>query len=119
MAFSVGVGLTNECNLRCAHCYRPDMVVDRLSLSDVQAVCASIPIKSVNLGVGRTGFIRSMRPSSIISGSSPSRRRAASATRHARGRDLVIVGVPTEPVNSLERAIHRGLHPVPARRAPE
>jgi len=56
MAFSVGVGLTNECNLRCAHCYRPDMVVDRLSLSDVQAVCASIPIKSVNLGVGENGL---------------------------------------------------------------
>jgi radical SAM protein with 4Fe4S-binding SPASM domain len=56
MPFSVGVGLTNECNLRCAHCYRPDMVVDRLSLSDVQAVCAAIPIKSVNLGVGENGL---------------------------------------------------------------
>jgi radical SAM protein with 4Fe4S-binding SPASM domain len=56
MAFSVGVGLTNECNLRCAHCYRPDRVVDRLSLEDVQAVCAAIPIKSVNLGVGENGL---------------------------------------------------------------
>jgi len=56
MAFSVGVGLTNECNLRCAHCYRPDRVVDRLSLLDVQAVCAAIPIKSVNLGVGENGL---------------------------------------------------------------
>jgi len=56
MAFSVGLGLTNECNLRCAHCYRPDMVVDRLSLQDVQSVCAAIPIRSVNLGVGENGL---------------------------------------------------------------
>jgi radical SAM protein with 4Fe4S-binding SPASM domain len=56
MVFSVGMGLTNECNLRCAHCYRPDMAVDRLSLLDVQAVCTAIPIKSVNLGVGENGL---------------------------------------------------------------
>lgn len=56
MAFSVGIGLTNECNLRCAHCYRPDMLIDRLTLADVQRVCASIPIRSVNLGVGENGL---------------------------------------------------------------
>ena len=56
MAFSVGVGLTNECNLRCAHCYRPDMAVDRLSLRDVQWVCEAIPVKSMNLGVGENGL---------------------------------------------------------------
>ena len=29
MAFAVGgIGLTNECNLCCPHCYRPDMVID-------------------------------------------------------------------------------------------
>jgi radical SAM protein with 4Fe4S-binding SPASM domain len=56
MAFSVGIGLTNECNLRCPHCYRPDMVVDRLTLGDVERVCASIPIRSVNLGVGENGL---------------------------------------------------------------
>src|SRR5260370_8346313 len=56
MAFSVGMGLTNECNLRCAHCYRPDMVVDRLSLQDVKGVCEAIPIKSMNLGVGENGL---------------------------------------------------------------
>ena len=56
MMFSVGVGLTNECNLRCAHCYRPDMVVDRLSLQDVQWVCEAIPVKSMNLGVGENGL---------------------------------------------------------------
>jgi radical SAM protein with 4Fe4S-binding SPASM domain len=56
MAFSVGVGLTNECNLRCPHCYRPDMVVDRLSLRDVRQVCESIPVRSLNLGVGENGL---------------------------------------------------------------
>ena len=56
MGFSVGVGLTNECNLRCAHCYRPDMVVDRLSLQDLKGVCDAIPVKSMNLGVGENGL---------------------------------------------------------------
>jgi len=32
MAFPVGIGLTNECNLRCPHCYLcPDMHLDRLT----------------------------------------------------------------------------------------
>lgn len=56
MAFSVGIGLTNECNLRCPHCYRPDMAVDRLGLDAVRRVCASLPVRSVNLGVGENGI---------------------------------------------------------------
>lgn len=56
MAFSVGIGVTNECNLRCPHCYRPDRVIDRLSLPDIQRVCESIPVKSMNLGVGENGL---------------------------------------------------------------
>ena len=56
MAFSVGVGLTNECNLRCPHCYRPDMVIDRLTLEDIRRVCESIPVRSMNLGVGENGL---------------------------------------------------------------
>lgn len=56
MAFSVGIGLTNECNLRCPHCYRPDMVIDRLTLEDVRQVCESIPVRSMNLGVGENGL---------------------------------------------------------------
>lgn len=54
--FSLGIGLTNECNLRCAHCYRPDMALERLTLEDVQRVCQSIPVRSVNLGVGENGL---------------------------------------------------------------
>lgn len=56
MAFSVGIGLTNECNLRCPHCYRPDMVIDRLTFQDIRQVCESIPIRSMNLGVGENGL---------------------------------------------------------------
>src|SRR3989304_1634899 len=56
MGFSVGIGLTNECNLRCPHCYRPDMVIDRLTLQDVRRVCDSIPVRAMNLGGGETGL---------------------------------------------------------------
>jgi len=54
--FSVGIGLTNECNLRCAHCYRPDMTPSRLCLDDVRQVCESLPVRSMNLGVGENGL---------------------------------------------------------------
>jgi MoaA/NifB/PqqE/SkfB family radical SAM enzyme len=56
MTFSIGVGLTNECNLRCPHCYRPDMVLERLTRLDIQRVCDSVPVKSMNLGVGENGL---------------------------------------------------------------
>jgi MoaA/NifB/PqqE/SkfB family radical SAM enzyme len=56
MAFSVGVGLTNECNLRCPHCYRPDAVTNRLTVQDIERVCESIPVKSMNFGVGENGL---------------------------------------------------------------
>jgi radical SAM protein with 4Fe4S-binding SPASM domain len=56
MAFAVGVGLTNECNLRCPHCYRPDMVAERLTLRDIQRICESLPVRSMNLGVGENGL---------------------------------------------------------------
>jgi radical SAM protein with 4Fe4S-binding SPASM domain len=56
MAFSVGIGLTNECNLRCPHCYRPDTRVDRLALDMVKRVCSAIPVASMNLGVGENGL---------------------------------------------------------------
>ncbi len=56
MTFSVGIGLTNECNLKCPHCYRPDQVAERLTLQDVQQACESIPVRSMNLGVGENGL---------------------------------------------------------------
>ena len=54
--FSVGLGLTNECNLACAHCYRDTGRIDRLSLDDVRRVCENVPVRSVNLGTGENGL---------------------------------------------------------------
>jgi len=54
--FAVGLGLTNDCNLACAHCYRDTERVDRLSLADVRRVCDSLPIRAVNLGTGENGL---------------------------------------------------------------
>jgi radical SAM protein with 4Fe4S-binding SPASM domain len=55
-SFSLGIGLTNECNLRCAHCYRPDVEIERLTLDDVRRVARRLPWRSVNLGVGENGL---------------------------------------------------------------
>ena len=56
MAYSLGLGLTNECNLACAHCYRPTDGTHRLSLEDVRRIVNSLPIGSVNLGTGENGL---------------------------------------------------------------
>jgi len=53
---SLGVGLTNECNLTCAFCYRDPTRSDRLSLDQVKAVMERLPIRSVNLGTGENGM---------------------------------------------------------------
>lgn len=55
-AFALGIGLTNECNLACAFCYRDPSRVDRLSLEQVRAVMESLPVRSVNLGTGENGM---------------------------------------------------------------
>src|ERR1700685_3386557 len=53
---SLGLGLTNECNLACAFCYRDPSRTDRLSLDPVKAVMERMPIRSVNLGTGENGM---------------------------------------------------------------
>ena len=54
--FALGVGLTNECNLACAFCYRDPTRLDRLSLDQVRAVIDRLPVRSVNLGTGENGM---------------------------------------------------------------
>lgn len=54
--FSLGLGLTNECNLSCSFCYRDPSRTDRLTLADVEAVMERLPIRSVNLGTGENGM---------------------------------------------------------------
>jgi MoaA/NifB/PqqE/SkfB family radical SAM enzyme len=54
--FSLGLGLTNECNLSCSFCYRDTERVDRLGPDQVRAVLDSLPVRSVNLGTGENGM---------------------------------------------------------------
>jgi radical SAM protein with 4Fe4S-binding SPASM domain len=54
--FSLGLGLTNECNLACAFCYRDPTRLDRLTLEQVRAVMERLPVRSVNLGTGENGM---------------------------------------------------------------
>jgi MoaA/NifB/PqqE/SkfB family radical SAM enzyme len=56
MAFSVGVGLTSDCNLDCPHCYRPTDRVYSLSSDDVQTVCEHLPVGSIGLGTGENAL---------------------------------------------------------------
>src|SRR5215469_11058357 len=53
---SLGLGLTNECNLQCAFCYRDPTRADRLSLDQVKSVMECLPVRSVNLGTGENGM---------------------------------------------------------------
>ncbi|MGC1644556.1 MAG: radical SAM protein, partial [Candidatus Sulfotelmatobacter sp.] len=53
---ALGLGLTNECNLSCAFCYRDPTRTDRLSVDQVKAVMERLPVRSVNLGTGENGM---------------------------------------------------------------
>jgi len=53
---ALGLGLTNECNLACAFCYRDPTRADRLSLDQVKLVMERLPVRSVNLGTGENGM---------------------------------------------------------------
>jgi len=45
--FSVGLGLTNDCNLACAHCHRDTGRIDCLSLDDVRSVAIARRVESI------------------------------------------------------------------------
>lgn len=49
---SVGIGLTNDCNLACSHCYRPRGAIRYLGLPEVASLLDAVPAGSVNLGTG-------------------------------------------------------------------
>ncbi len=53
---SLGLGLTNECNLSCSFCYRDPTRADRLTLEQVESVMNRLPVRSVNLGTGENGM---------------------------------------------------------------
>jgi len=56
MELSLGVGLTNACDLACAHCYRETERIDSLTGEQVAAACDCLPVRSVNLGTGENGL---------------------------------------------------------------
>src|SRR5260370_32407633 len=53
---SLGLGLTNECNVSCEFCYRDLTRADPLSMDQVKAVMERLPVRSVNLGTGENGM---------------------------------------------------------------
>ncbi|MGD8991280.1 MAG: radical SAM protein [Desulfobacterales bacterium] len=53
---SLGIGLTSDCNLSCAHCYRDQHQIENLTLKDIQRICESIPVSSVGFGTGENGL---------------------------------------------------------------
>jgi radical SAM protein with 4Fe4S-binding SPASM domain len=53
---SLGIGLTSNCNLDCAHCYRDQNRVYNLTLADIQKVCNSLEIDSIGFGTGENGL---------------------------------------------------------------
>jgi len=59
---SLGLGLTNECNLKCAFCYRDPTRADRLSIEQVKSVMECLPVRSVNLGTGENGMHPEFKP---------------------------------------------------------
>ena len=52
MGFSVGIGLTNDCDLTCAHCYRDTARIDNLTLAQVQTICQQLPVDAMGFGTG-------------------------------------------------------------------
>jgi len=53
---SVGIGLTNNCNLHCAHCYRDQDQIYNLTLEDIEKICDSLEISSIGFGTGENGL---------------------------------------------------------------
>lgn len=56
MGYSVGIGLTNDCNLTCAHCYRDTLRVDRVSLAQVRQICEALPVDALGMGTGENAL---------------------------------------------------------------
>jgi len=56
MGYSVGIGLTNDCNLNCRHCYRDTDQIHAISLEQLQQVCKSIPVDAMGMGTGENGL---------------------------------------------------------------
>jgi len=56
MGYSLGIGLTNDCNLSCAHCYRETDRIDHITLEQIRRICEAIDIESVGMGTGENAL---------------------------------------------------------------
>jgi len=56
VGYSVGIGLTNDCNLNCAHCYRDTQTISSISLAQVKEICSRIPVDSLGMGTGENAL---------------------------------------------------------------
>jgi MoaA/NifB/PqqE/SkfB family radical SAM enzyme len=56
MGLSVGIGLTNDCNLNCAHCYRDTDWISYITLEQVKTICDSLPVESMGMGTGENAL---------------------------------------------------------------
>jgi len=56
MGYSIGIGLTNDCNLRCAHCYRDTRQVSYISLEQVKVICEHLPVDAMGFGTGENAL---------------------------------------------------------------
>ena len=54
--WSVGLGLTNLCNLGCKHCYSRGESPASLGLEDVRKIIEAFPVTALNLGTGENGL---------------------------------------------------------------
>jgi radical SAM protein with 4Fe4S-binding SPASM domain len=54
--FSLGIGLTNNCNLSCAHCYRDRDQIHNLTLDDIRKICENVEVGSIGFGTGENGL---------------------------------------------------------------
>ena len=97
---SLGIGLTSNCNLHCAHCYRDQKRIYNLTLVDIQKVCESLEISSS--GSGKAAVPRTLFPESIRYRD----RRGKVVERSARGGQHVILQacVPRIQLQQLRHA---------------
>lgn len=56
MGYSVGIGLTNDCNLHCAHCYRDTDRIEHISLAQIQQICQAVPVDAMGMGTGENAL---------------------------------------------------------------
>lgn len=56
MNYSVGIGITNQCNYNCSHCYSREEQKYNLSFEQVAELCNHLEIDSINFGTGESGL---------------------------------------------------------------